>query len=131
MKGILFKVYSTVGDKEVYERVNKRSLQYKNKVNTSISEEGYVIQENTLVLADQLQERYKREIENWHQVVYYFSRVLMVLNRIICCYILYIIYFYILARNYSHPDRLLSNIIIESFRIFFMVDGSYFDIAAI
>ena len=63
-KGILFEVYLTVGNKEAYERVNKRSLQYKNKINTSISEEGYIIRENTLVLADRLQERYEREIEN-------------------------------------------------------------------
>ena len=43
LKGILFKTYSNAGDKEVYDKVNKRSKRYKIKINLSISEEGYTI----------------------------------------------------------------------------------------
>jgi len=61
LKGILFETYSNAGDKEAYEKVNERSKRYKNKINSSISEEDYTIRENSLVSADQLQERYEQE----------------------------------------------------------------------
>jgi len=52
LKGILFETYSNAGDKEAYKKVNERSKRYKNKRNSSILEEGYTIQENSLVLVD-------------------------------------------------------------------------------
>ena len=39
--------------------MNEHALQYKNKINSGISEEGYIIRENILVLEDYFQERFK------------------------------------------------------------------------
>ena len=52
IKGILFKVYSTINNKEAYNKINCRLLQYKVKLNKSISEEGYVIWERIIELQD-------------------------------------------------------------------------------
>ena len=52
IKGILFKVYSTINNKEAYNKSNCQSLQYKVKLNKGISEEGYVIWERIIELQD-------------------------------------------------------------------------------
>ena len=62
LKGILLKVYSTIRDKKVYIRVNQRLECYLIKINTSISEEGYVIRKNTLWLMDRIQEEYENRM---------------------------------------------------------------------
>ena len=52
IKGILFKVYSTINNKEAYNKINCWSLQYKTKLNKGILEEGYIIQEKIIELQD-------------------------------------------------------------------------------
>ena len=59
LKGILFEVYISLGDIEAYEKVNERSKKYLLQLNTSISEEGYVLREKTLTLIDILQARFE------------------------------------------------------------------------
>ena len=59
LKGILFKVYLTIGNKEAYKRVNQRLECYLVKINASILEEGYIIRENTLQLIDRIKEEYE------------------------------------------------------------------------
>ena len=52
-----------MGDTEAYEKVNERSKKYLLQLNTSISEEGYVLREKILTLIDILQARFDtREI---------------------------------------------------------------------
>ena len=64
LKGILFKVYLVIGNKDVYNRVNQRLKSFAAKINLYISEENYTIRENTLQLMDKLQKYYDNEIEN-------------------------------------------------------------------
>ena len=61
LKGLLFEIYTKLDNKEVYEWVNQRSRNYMAKINKAITEEGYVIRENMLILIDRLQEEYERE----------------------------------------------------------------------
>ena len=58
LKGILFEAYLSLGDKEAYDKVNERSKQYLAKINSGISEEGYIIREMSLELVEKLHMRY-------------------------------------------------------------------------
>jgi hypothetical protein len=59
LKGWLFKFYSKQGDIEAYNNTNKRTLEYKNKINNGISEEGYILHKRILQLEDEFSSRYE------------------------------------------------------------------------
>ena len=59
LKGLLFEFYSKQGDLEAYNNINKRTLEYRNKINNGISEEGYILCERMLQLEDEFSSKYK------------------------------------------------------------------------
>ena len=52
VKGILLEYYSLVGNVEVYDRINKRSKEFVEKLNSGFSEEGYIMRERQLELIE-------------------------------------------------------------------------------
>ena len=48
LKGWLFDFYSSQGNLEAYNKINERTLEYKNKISKGISEEGYILRERIL-----------------------------------------------------------------------------------
>ena len=52
IKGILFKYYSLANNKVTYNKINARSIRYKDRLNDSISEEDYIIYERLIELQD-------------------------------------------------------------------------------
>ena len=64
MKGILFKIYVSLGNIDFYEKVNERSKKFLSQLNSNISKERYILREKTLTLIDQLQARYEAEETN-------------------------------------------------------------------
>ena len=52
IKGVLFEYYSLIGNIEAYERINKRSKEFVEKLNSGFSEEGYIIREKQLELLE-------------------------------------------------------------------------------
>ena len=59
IKGILFKYYSLINNKIAYNNINTRTLEYRNKVNKEILEEGYELREKILQLADEFSARFE------------------------------------------------------------------------
>ena len=53
LKGWLFKYYSKLNNLEAYHNMNKHIIVYKEKINKGISEEGYILWEQMLVLQDE------------------------------------------------------------------------------
>ena len=43
IKGILFKYYTLINNKQAYDNINKRSKEYLQRINAEISEEGYIL----------------------------------------------------------------------------------------
>ena len=70
IKEILFKTYIMLDDKKSYDKVNKRSWKYLSKLNSSISKEGYILREKSLILIDKLQARYESEEENEYRSIF-------------------------------------------------------------
>ena len=60
LKGWLFEFYSKQGNIEVYNNINKRTLEYRNKINNRISEEGYILHKRMLQLEDKFSLKYKK-----------------------------------------------------------------------
>ena len=48
LKGILYKWYTFIGDKDTYTNVSKQSKDYLLKISNGILEEGYELREQTL-----------------------------------------------------------------------------------
>ena len=59
VKGWLFEFYSKQGNIEAYNNINKRTLEYKNKIDNGISEEGYILRKRMLQLEDEFSSKYK------------------------------------------------------------------------
>ena len=59
LKGWLFEFYSKQGDLEAYNNINKRTLEYRNKINNRISEEGYILYKRILQLEDEFSSKYE------------------------------------------------------------------------
>ena len=59
LKGWLFKFYSKQGNLEAYNNINKRTLEYRDKINKGISEEGYILRKRVLQLEDKFSANYK------------------------------------------------------------------------
>ena len=45
LKGILFEVYSNLGDTTAYKKLNKISIKYSTKLWVGLSKEGYIIRD--------------------------------------------------------------------------------------
>ena len=52
IKGILFKFYILINDKQAYNNINKWSKEYLQKINAGISKEGYIMHKRWLVLEE-------------------------------------------------------------------------------
>jgi len=52
IKDLLFEYYTMIGDMISYNRINKWSKQYLQKINKGISEEAYIIYEHQLILKE-------------------------------------------------------------------------------
>ena len=61
IKGILFEIYSRTNNRQAYNNINIRSLRYKAKLNTAISEEGYTISEQMIVLNEKYMHRINKD----------------------------------------------------------------------
>jgi len=48
----LFKYYSSVENIKAYDRINKRSKEFVEKLNSGFSEEGYIMRERQLELIE-------------------------------------------------------------------------------
>ena len=48
IKGILFEYYTVTGNNEVYENINHRAMNYRNKINQNLTEERYIIRKGIL-----------------------------------------------------------------------------------
>ena len=61
IKGLLFEYYSLTNNKVAYNNINARSLRYKDRLNDSILEEGYIIREKLIELQDKY--LYKKRVK--------------------------------------------------------------------
>ena len=52
IKDILYEIYLISSNNEVLKRLNIRSLEFRNKINAEITEEGYILREKQLELQD-------------------------------------------------------------------------------
>ena len=59
IKGLLFEHYSLISDNIAYKNLNDRLKQYLQKINDSISKEGYELQEKQIYFIEQFNNKVK------------------------------------------------------------------------